>query len=56
MAAPGQVQGLLGALRQAHGRVHFAGEHTSAMRATMEGALRSGARAAREIIARDATN
>ena len=56
MAAPGQVQGLLGALQQAHGRVHFAGEHTSAMRATMEGALRSGGRAAREIIARDATN
>ncbi len=49
MAAPGQVVEFLPALRQPHGRVHFAGEHTSIRRATMEGALRSGVRAAREV-------
>ncbi len=31
------------------GRIHFAGEHTSIFRATMEGAIESGVRAAREI-------
>lgn len=30
-------------------RIHFAGEHTSVLRATMEGALRSGIRAATEV-------
>jgi monoamine oxidase len=34
------------------GRVHFAGEHTAgAWAGLMEGALRSGARAAREVLA-----
>jgi len=36
-------------LGRAEGRLHFAGEHTSAYSAWMEGALRSGNRAAREI-------
>ncbi len=49
MPAPGQVQRLLPTLRESHGRVYFAGEHTSATRATMEGALRSGVRAAGEV-------
>jgi monoamine oxidase len=31
------------------GRVHFAGEHTSVHRASMNGALESGVRAASEI-------
>ena len=35
------------------GRVHFAGEHTAgAWAGLMEGALRSGARAASEVLAR----
>lgn len=33
------------------GRVHFAGEHTSALGATLEGAVESGVRAAREVLA-----
>jgi monoamine oxidase len=32
------------------GRLHFAGEHTSAWMGWMEGALQSGERAAREIL------
>lgn len=36
-------------LGRAEGRLHFAGEHTSRYSAWMEGALRSGNRAAREI-------
>lgn len=47
--APGDVTRYLEALQRPHGRVHFAGEHTSIFRSTMEGALRSGIRAAREI-------
>jgi monoamine oxidase len=35
------------------GRIHFAGEHTSKMFASMEGALESGRRVAREIHARE---
>ena len=46
---PGDVTGHLEALREPHGRIHFAGEHTSVLRATMEGALRSGIRAATEV-------
>jgi monoamine oxidase len=46
---PGDVTGHLEALQAPHGRIHFAGEHTSVLRGTMEGALRSGIRAAREI-------
>ena len=47
--APGDVTGRLGALQAPHGRIHFAGEHTSVLRSTMEGALRSGIRAATEV-------
>lgn len=36
-------------LQRPHGRVHFAGEHTTVLRGTMEGALRSGIRAAEEV-------
>lgn len=31
------------------GRIHFAGEHTSRLSTSMDGALESGARAAQEI-------
>ncbi len=48
--APGQISRHLSKLSQTHGRVHFAGEHTTILSATIEGALRSGARAAREVI------
>jgi len=47
--APGQVTKYLHALQRSHGRIHFAGEHTSIFRSTMEGALRSGIRAAQEV-------
>lgn len=46
---PGDVTWYLTSLQRPHGRVHFAGEHTSVLRSTMEGALRSGIRAAAEI-------
>ncbi len=46
---PGEVTEYLKELQAPHGRIHFAGEHTSILRSTMEGALRSGARAAKEI-------
>lgn len=47
--APGDVTTHLEALQAPHGRIHFAGEHTSVLRSTMEGAMRSGIRAAREV-------
>lgn len=46
---PGDVIRHLEPLQRPHGRIHFAGEHTSVLRATMEGALRSGIRAAQEV-------
>lgn len=46
---PGDVTAHLEALQAPHGRIHFAGEHTSVLRGTMEGALRSGIRAAEEV-------
>ena len=46
--APGEVTRYLPLLQQPRGRLHFAGEHTSIYRSTMEGAIRSGIRAARE--------
>jgi monoamine oxidase len=46
---PGDVTRYLKALQRPHGRMHFAGEHTSILRSSMEGALRSGVRAAREV-------
>ncbi len=45
----GEVSAYLQDLQRPHGKVHFAGEHTSILRALMEGALRSGVRAAREV-------
>lgn len=48
-AAPGEVTRYLAALQKPRGRIHFAGEHTSIYRSTMEGALRSGIRAAGEV-------
>lgn len=47
--APGDVTAYLEDLQAPHGKIHFAGEHTSILRSTMEGALRSGLRAAREV-------
>lgn len=47
--APGDVSKYLKALQRPHGRFHFAGEYTSILRSTMEGALRSGVDAAREV-------
>lgn len=46
---PGDVTRYLEALQRPAGRIHFAGEHTSILRSTMEGALRSGIRAANEV-------
>ena len=46
---PGDVTAHLEALQSPHGRIHFAGEHTSVLRSTIEGALRSGVRAANEV-------
>ncbi len=45
---PGQMSSLLPHIARPEGRVHFAGEHTSAWTGTMEGALESGNRTARE--------
>jgi monoamine oxidase len=47
--APGQVGAYWTALRAPHGRLHFAGEHTSSYSGYMEGAIRSGQRVASEI-------
>jgi len=45
----GQARDFLEIARAPEGRVHFAGEHTSVHRASMNGALESGVRAAEEI-------
>ena len=47
--APGDVSAHLENLQAPHGNIHFAGEHTSILRSTMEGALRSGVRAANAV-------
>ncbi len=46
---PGQIVSQVPHIARPEGRLHFAGEHTSAWTASMEGALESGNRAAREI-------
>lgn len=46
---PGQTFSLLPHLARPEGRIHFAGEHTSAWHGWMQGALESGNRVAREI-------
>lgn len=45
----GQVIGWSKLIRQAEGRIHFAGEHASAFPGWMQGAIESGLRAAREV-------
>ena len=47
--APGQVNRFQAVIRRPLGRLHFAGEHTDALAGTMEGALRSGRRAAAAV-------
>jgi monoamine oxidase len=49
--APGQMTEMTPALARPEGRVHFAGEHTSAWMGWMEGAIESGDRAAHEVLA-----
>jgi len=46
---PGEMTRWLPELARPEGRIHFAGEHTSVLAATMEGALESGVRAAGQI-------
>jgi len=46
---PGQMESLLPHIARSEGRVHFAGDHTSPWPGWMNGALQSGARAAREV-------
>ncbi|HVG06894.1 MAG TPA: NAD(P)/FAD-dependent oxidoreductase [Thermoanaerobaculia bacterium] len=46
---PGQMTSWVPELARAEARFHFAGEHTSWLSRTMEGALESGNRAAREV-------
>jgi monoamine oxidase len=46
---PGQMATLLPVAQQPEGRIHFAGEHTSAWHGWMNGALESGNRAAEEV-------
>lgn len=48
---PGTVTKFLPAMNAAHGRVHFCGEQTALASRGMEGALESGERAARDVLA-----
>ena len=50
LRAPGQISRFGDILGHAHGRLHFAGEHTAVLASGMEGAMESGERAAMEII------
>ena len=52
---PGQITTLLPEAQRAEGRIHFAGEHTSAWHGWMNGALESGNRAADEVNRASAT-
>lgn len=47
---PGQITEYAPHMREPHGRVHFAGEHTAIMERGMEGAFESGERAAIDIL------
>jgi len=47
---PGQMKSLFLHIARPEGRVHFAGEHTSPLFASIEGALESGVRAASELV------
>ncbi|MBS1789289.1 MAG: FAD-dependent oxidoreductase [Acidobacteria bacterium] len=46
---PGQMESFLPHFAKPEGRIHFAGDHTSPWPGWMNGALQSGARAAREV-------
>ncbi len=46
---PGQITAFLPHLARPEGRIHFAGDHTSAWMRWIQGALESGHRAAREV-------
>lgn len=50
--APGQIAKYGNNVADAHGRIHFAGEHTAIFQQGMEGAMESGERAAFEVIDR----
>lgn len=50
--APGDIRRFGNAVAAAHGRIHFAGEHTALLMMGMEGAMESGERAAMEILSR----
>lgn len=47
---PGQIQKYAGNMREPHGNIHFAGEHTALLERGMEGAFESGERAAFDIL------
>ncbi len=47
---PGQMSAMAADVARPEGRIHFAGEHTSAWMGWMEGALESGERAANEVL------
>ena len=47
--APGMIFEFLPVVARPEGRIHFAGEHTSRLSTSMDGALESGARAAAEV-------
>lgn len=47
---PGQIKAYAPHMRDTHGRIHFAGEHTAVMERGMEGAFESGERAAFDIL------
>jgi monoamine oxidase len=47
---PGEMSTLMPTIARAENGIHFAGEHTSSWTGWMEGALRSGERAAREVL------
>ena len=49
---PGQISKHAAHMREAHGNVHFAGEHTALMERGMEGAFESGERAAVDLLLR----
>lgn len=49
---PGQVGKFAPYMREAHGNVHFAGEHTALLERGMEGAFESGERAAYDLLNR----
>lgn len=50
--APGQVTKYGNSMRDRHGNIHFAGEHTAVMERGMEGAFESGERAAVDLLER----